>query len=140
MIPVGFRDVWDAQWDGLRGWMGSQTLRWIRPRIRSLMEKGFSHVFLMEKCSTIPFPGTAGLELLHPSGLVPAQVLTGNDHSLDLCCALVDLQGKPEIGEPAAGKVFDQSLHTCDPSLCQARWQEEGKLGKITVTMTCKRQ
>lgn len=58
----------------------------------------------MEKCSTIPFPGILGLELPHPSGLVPAKVLTGNDHSLDLCRALVDLQGRPETGEPAAGK------------------------------------
>lgn len=84
--------------------MGSQNLCWIRHKNRSLMERGFSHVFLMEQCSTITFPGIPGLELPHPSCLVSAQVLTGNDHSLDLCRALVDLQGKPETGEPAAGK------------------------------------
>lgn len=93
-----------SQWDGLRVWMRSQSLCWIRHKNRDLMEKAFSHVFLMEKCSIIPFPGIPGLELPHPSGLVPAQVLTGNDHSLDLCCALIDLQGKQETGEPAAGK------------------------------------
>lgn len=90
------------QWDGLRGWVGSQSLCWIRHQNGNLTEKGFSHVFLMEKCSTIPFPGIPGLELPHPSGLVPAQMLTGNDHPLDLCRALVDLWGEPETGEPGA--------------------------------------
>lgn len=88
VIPVGFRDVWD----GLRGWLRHQD--------STPMEKGFSRFFCRRNAAQ-------SLSLESPawsSGLVSAQVLTGDDHALDLGRALVDLQGKQETGEPAAGK------------------------------------
>lgn len=68
------------------------------------MEKGFSHVFPNGEMQHSPFPWNTRPGAAAPLRPCTCLDVTGDDHLLDLCRGLVDLQGKSETSEPGAGK------------------------------------
>lgn len=66
--------------------------------------KGVFPCFSNGEMQHSPFPWNTRPGAAAPLRPCTCLDVTGDDHPLDLCRGLVDLQGKPETREPGAGK------------------------------------